>query len=261
MVTEPDLHPLPILALMMALGGCGKDVPKQPDCGNYACPAGTYPDAYREFSETSDDYVNVIKGECRYACVAAQACPDGWWPVITESCYTCATTLPSGENMGGSCDSAEWAYWYEDVDQPDPEPSIPSCRSGTPNRAELEEPDDTREQATDLGTVNAGLYIEGYMSITTDTYYCGDGDETGDYGEVDWFRFNLNCMGDATFQLNGVSSVPSLFVIQDGETVAAPAEPGTPMHSTVVEDLTGVVEVAVACWDAPSTEYWLEINF
>ena len=129
-MTERAQRRVQVLAILLTLGGCGQDTPKQPDCKNYACPAGTYPDAYREVSETTGEYVNIIRGECRYACVAAQSCPDGWWPVITESCYTCATTLPSGENMGGSCDSEDWAYWYEDLDEPDPdpEPSIPSCR-------------------------------------------------------------------------------------------------------------------------------------
>lgn len=233
-------------------------------CTDYSCPVGTYPDTYREVSESNGDYVNIVEGECRYACVAAQACPDGWWPIITETCYTCATTLPSGENMGGNCDSEEWVYWYE-VDEespdPDPEPSIPQCRSGTPTSAELQEPDDTREQATDLGTLNAGMYIEGMMSITDDTYYCGRGSETGDYGETDWFRFDLSCIGDATFRMGGSSSVPSLFVLQDGEVVAGPSQPGDPMPETRVTDLTGVVEVAVACWEAPSTAYWLEITF
>ena len=251
------------LLCLVGTSSCSRDVPKRPpQCTDYACPVGTYPDEYRELSDSSEDYVNIIKGECRYACVAAQDCPDGWWPVITETCFTCATVLPSGENVGGDCDSDNWAYWYEDApEDTGTEARPPSCSSRIVLESELEEPDDTRELATDLGAISGGLYVTGYMSITTSTYYCGDGDNTGTYGEVDWFRFTLNCQSDATFTLRGTSSTPSLFVLQNGEPVAAPAEPGESMSETIVEGLTGEVEVAVACWDAPSTNYWLEISF
>ena len=99
------------------------------------------------------------------------------------------------------------------------------------------------------------------MSITDDTYYCGRGNSTGDYGEVDWFRFNLDCTDDASFELIGTSSTPSLFVYQDGELIAAPATPGERMVYLDIADLSGEVEVGVACWDAPATDYSLEITF
>lgn len=242
------------------LGACGGDpLPKQPpQCSSYTCPVGTYADEYRLLSDESKQYVNVIEGECRYSCVAAQSCPEGWWPIITADCFSCATVLPSGDVLGGECDPDNWALWYEEAP---PEDGPPRCRSSIQVDVELEEPDDTREQATDLGTVRGGVRVEGAMSITNDTYYCGEGNSTGTYGEVDWFRFHLDCTDTASFELRGDLSTPSLFVYQDGELVAAPETPGEPMPFLDVADLSGDVEVGVACWDASYTGYSVEITF
>ncbi len=249
------------LLLVGLLAACGAEEAKPPACAEYTCPVGTFPDEYRTLSSSSEQYVNVVEGECRYACVAAQTCPEGWWPLFTEECFSCATILPSGEEVGGDCDADNWVYWY-DVSSGQTESGPPECDAGITARRSSVEPDDTREQATDLGRVSGGVAVNGYLSITTDTYFCGEGNTTGQYGEVDWFRFELeDCVDDARIELTGVNSWPSVFVYQDDELIVAPEYPGQSNFEVEVENLSGTVELGVACWDSAATDYTVEVSF
>ena len=57
------------------------------------------------------------------------------------------------------------------------------------------------------------------------------------------------------------SFIPSLFIYQNGELVAAPQTEGRGERFVEVPDLTGVIEVGVACWESPSSDYFVELTF
>jgi hypothetical protein len=85
-------------------------------CGG-TCPAGTWRDEVRESRSRGTAYVDFSEGSCAWSCVAVAACPADTVPVITEDCFTCARSMPSGSLAGGSCDPEDW--FVNRTDDPD----------------------------------------------------------------------------------------------------------------------------------------------
>ncbi len=86
-------------------------------CGERPCPTGTTFHESRSFSggtDVSAGYMpgtNTVSGafsrfgmgDCEYICSAIQDCPMDTFPVISDSCFTCAAILPSGELGQAMC--------------------------------------------------------------------------------------------------------------------------------------------------------------
>lgn len=106
-----------VLGLAVLLTSCGGGAEVAASCGTFACPAGTAPVATASASQGFDVSGSVDPeaydggvairyfgfGACSYACEAYAACPSGTWPVLTQSCFTCATVNDDGEAVQGSC--------------------------------------------------------------------------------------------------------------------------------------------------------------
>jgi hypothetical protein len=103
---------LAALFCVLALG-CGP----QEDCGLQECPVGTSFSEYQssrngfdvsvEYNPSTYDgevaFASFGESECRFDCVAIQACPEDSYPVITDDCFTCAVLVNDEEMVQPEC--------------------------------------------------------------------------------------------------------------------------------------------------------------
>ena len=106
---------IPLTAFALACGGSGGGATDI--CGVLSCPAGTTPVASAsEASGTAIEgsldptswsgglaYRQFGEGECSLTCETIQACPEGSWPVISASCFTCASLDSEGNVVQAAC--------------------------------------------------------------------------------------------------------------------------------------------------------------
>jgi hypothetical protein len=106
--------------VIIAFFGCkGKADSEAARACEGTCPPGTYYDEYRAERSSTTPHEDFEAGKCKYSCVASAPCPEGYWPVITEECFTCAVEVPSGDVASAVCDEGSW--WDDRDDAPDGE--------------------------------------------------------------------------------------------------------------------------------------------
>lgn len=106
---------------LLFVASCGDPVEDAADvaksCGDQACPVGTAPkelasvSASYEISGGYDPttyaadgaYKRMGTGKCEYACQVIAPCPESTFPVISATCFTCATINAQGQVQQGSC--------------------------------------------------------------------------------------------------------------------------------------------------------------
>ena len=110
------MHRFALLALV--LFACNKDSKlNESDCGTQECPVGTAFAEYRADRQGFDlqagldptTYSGEVafstfgESECAYQCETINPCPNGTFPVITDSCFTCGVVTPDGQVAQGDC--------------------------------------------------------------------------------------------------------------------------------------------------------------
>ena len=89
-------------------------------CGAQECPVGTAFSETRTSAMTYDisggfdpltydaegSFKSFGTGSCEFFCSVIQACPDGTFPVITKSCFTCGILIDEGDIAQGDCDGS-----------------------------------------------------------------------------------------------------------------------------------------------------------
>lgn len=110
-----------LLGAALVLAACNKDSKlNQADCGAQECPVGTAFSEYRADREGFDldaganpaTYSGEVafstfgESECTYQCETINPCPEGTFPVITATCFTCGVITAEGDVAQGSCEGA-----------------------------------------------------------------------------------------------------------------------------------------------------------
>ncbi len=101
-----------------ACSDAGADAVKGAEaCGEQKCPVGTAQEERASVTSGTDisggydpatykaegAYSRMGTGSCEYICRVIQACPDGFFPVITETCFTCGAILPDNTVDKATC--------------------------------------------------------------------------------------------------------------------------------------------------------------
>ena len=104
----------------IAQGTCTEEGTVAVSCGKQECPYGTGFEEKRSVSSGYDigqgydpdayDAANAYKlfgeGACEFACKVLYPCPDGTFPVMTPSCFTCGAIV-DGEVLQGDCGGSQ----------------------------------------------------------------------------------------------------------------------------------------------------------